>query len=140
MPLISAAMLSGIISRPGPMPAVCEMRNTTGMKMAVTAVELMVAPRPQTTIIKQDDKPNFAAAGLGDQPVAEPLGDARAHQAVADHEQRGDEDDVRIAKTRQRLAHGEHAGKRQRREHDQGDGVQARLVDREHHDRGGKQG
>src|SRR5580704_4175272 len=53
MPLISAAMLSGIISRPAPMPAVCEMRNTTGIKMAVTAVELMVAPRPQTTVMRR---------------------------------------------------------------------------------------
>ena len=53
MPLISAAKLSGIISRPGPMPVLCAMRSATGMKMAVTAVELIVAPRPQTTIMSR---------------------------------------------------------------------------------------
>ena len=34
---------------PGPMPVLCEMRSTTGMKIAVTAVELIVAPSEQTT-------------------------------------------------------------------------------------------
>ncbi len=53
MPLISAAKLSGIISRVGAVPVRWEMRRATGMKMAVTAVELMVAPSPQTTAISR---------------------------------------------------------------------------------------
>ena len=139
MPLISAAKLSGIMSRPGLMPVACAMRSATGMKIAVTAVELMVAPSPQTTDHKQDDEANLAVSGLGDQPVAQPLGHPRAHQAIADDEKRCDQDDVRIAEAGQRLVHGEHAREGQRHEHDQRDGVQARLVDREHHDRGSKQ-
>ena len=35
------------------MPALCAMRSTTGIKIAVTAVELIVAPRPQTTSISR---------------------------------------------------------------------------------------
>ena len=92
------------------MPVLCAIRSATGMKIAVTAVELIVAPSPQTTTIRRTISRISSASGLRDQPVAEPLGDARSHQAVADHEQRGDQDDVRIAEARQRLAHGEHAG------------------------------
>jgi hypothetical protein len=39
MPLISAAKLSGIISRLGAVPVLCAMRSATGIKMAVTAVD-----------------------------------------------------------------------------------------------------
>ena len=53
MPLISAAKLSGIISRLGAVPVLWEMRSTTGMKMAVTAVELIIEPSPQTTSISR---------------------------------------------------------------------------------------
>ena len=139
MPLISAAKLSGIISRLGAVPVLCAMRSATGMKIAVTAVELIVAPRPQTTSISRTSSRDFAAAGLRDQPVAEPPRHAGAHQAFADHEQRRDQHDVRIAEAGQRLAHGDHAGEGQHRQHDQRHGVHARLVDREHHDRGRKQ-
>jgi hypothetical protein len=38
MPLMSAAKLSGIISRPGPTPVLFEMRTTTGMKIAVIRI------------------------------------------------------------------------------------------------------
>ena len=51
MPLISAAKLSGIISRPGAMPVFWQMRRTTGRKIATTAVELMTAPSPATAAI-----------------------------------------------------------------------------------------
>ena len=139
MPLMSAAKLSGIISRPGPTPVLFEMRNTTGMKMAVTAVELIVAPSAADDHHQKDDQPDFAASGFHDQPVAKLPRDACPYQAVANHEQRGDQDDVRIAEARQRLTHREHAREGQCREHDQRDGVQAGLVDREHHDRGRKQ-
>src|SRR5262245_41556306 len=138
MPLINAATLSGIISRLGLIPVLCAIRNATGMKIAVTAVELIVAPRPQTTIISRMMS-DFTAAGPGNQPVAEPLGDARAHQAFADHKKRGDQDDVRIAEARERLTHGEHASEGQGREHDQRHSVKPRLVDREHDDRRRKQ-
>ncbi len=53
MPLIRAAELSGIISRPGDMPLFCEMRSTTGMKMATTAVELISEPSPPTDAISR---------------------------------------------------------------------------------------
>ena len=56
MPLISAAKLSGIISRPGDMPRFCEMRSTTGMKMATTAVELIREPRPPTAAISKTSR------------------------------------------------------------------------------------
>ena len=51
MPLTNAAMLSGIISRLGAVPVLPQMRKTTGMKIATTAVELIRAPRPPTTSI-----------------------------------------------------------------------------------------
>jgi len=53
MPLIRAAKLNGIISRRGDMPRFCEMRSTTGMKIATTAVELMSEPRPPTAAIRR---------------------------------------------------------------------------------------
>ena len=48
-----AAVLSGIISLLAAVPVLAATRNTTGMKIAVTAVELIVDPRPQTTSIKK---------------------------------------------------------------------------------------
>ena len=139
MPLISAAKLSGIMSRPGPMPVLCEMRSATGMKIAVTAVELIVAPSPQTTSIRRPMKPDFVLAGLGDQPVAEHLRDTGSHQAVADDKERRDEHDVGVAEAGQRLPHGQHAGEGQRHQHNERDRVQPRPADREHDDRGGEQ-
>ncbi len=67
MPLISAAKLSGIINRLGEVPMLCAIRSATGMKMAVTALELIVAPKPQTTSIKSISSrvsllPAFAAS------------------------------------------------------------------------------
>ena len=67
IPLISAAKLSGIISRLGAMPRFCEMRSTTGMKMATTAVELIKEPRPPTAAISRMSKrfsllPAFASS------------------------------------------------------------------------------
>ena len=53
IPLMSAATLIGIIRRLGDVLVVCEMRSATGMKMAVTAVELIVAPKPHTTSISR---------------------------------------------------------------------------------------
>ena len=53
IPLSSAAKLSGIMSRPGAMRRLLEMRSTTGMKMATTAVELMIEPRPPTAAISR---------------------------------------------------------------------------------------
>ena len=49
MPLMSAATLSGIMSRLGGVPVVLQMRRTTGMNIATTAVELIKEPRPPTT-------------------------------------------------------------------------------------------
>ena len=73
--------------------------------MAVTAVELIIAPRPQTTTISRTSSRVSLLPAFADQPVAEPPGDAGPHQAVADHEQRRDQHDVRVAEARQRLAH-----------------------------------
>ena len=87
MPLISAATLSGIISRLGAVPVFWAMRSTIGMKMATTPVELITAPSPATTSHQQDEQASLAAAGPGHQPVAEPLGDAGPHQPLADDEQ-----------------------------------------------------
>ena len=53
IPLISAAKLRGIMSRLGAVPQFCEMRSTTGMKMATTAVELIREPRPPTAAISR---------------------------------------------------------------------------------------
>ena len=51
MPLTNAATLSGIISRLGGVPVLPQIRRTTGMKIATTAVELMRAPSPPTATI-----------------------------------------------------------------------------------------
>ena len=56
IPLISAEKLRGITSRLGDMPRFCEMRSTTGMKMATTAVELIKEPRPPTAAISRMSK------------------------------------------------------------------------------------
>jgi hypothetical protein len=53
IPLISAAKLRGIMSRLGAVPRFFEMRSTTGMKMATTAVELIKEPRPPTAAISR---------------------------------------------------------------------------------------
>ena len=53
IPLISAAKLSGIISRFGAVPRFCERRSATGIKMATTAVELIREPRPPTAVISR---------------------------------------------------------------------------------------
>ncbi len=87
MPLIRAAKLSGIISRPGDMPRFCEMRSTTGMKMATTAVELISEPSPPTDAISRTEQPALAGAGGGVEPIAEPARHAGAHQPFTDHEQ-----------------------------------------------------
>ena len=53
MPLISAAKLSGIISRLGASPIFWQIRRTTGMKIATTAVELIIEPSPATAAISR---------------------------------------------------------------------------------------
>jgi hypothetical protein len=53
MPLISPAKLSGIISRLGAVPLFCDIRSTTGMKIATTAVELISASSPPTASISR---------------------------------------------------------------------------------------
>ncbi len=136
MPLISAAKLSGIISRPGDMSRFCAMRSTTGMKMATTAVELIREPRPPTAAISRNEQTVLAAAGRSIEPVAEPSRDAGPHEAFADDEERGDQDDRGIGKPRQRFVHGDDAGEGHRDHHEQRNGVHARPVDDEHRDRG----
>ena len=127
------------MSRLGAVPVFWAMRSATGMKIAMTPVELMKAPSPATATMSSDEQPGLTAASLLDKPVAEPLGYTRPHQAIADHEQGSDQDDVGIAEASQRLAHADHAGEGQRRQHDQRHGVHAGLVDREHRDRGREQ-
>ena len=83
---------------------------------------------------QQDEQSGLAAARLLVEPVAQPLGDPRAHQTLADDEERSQQHDGRIAEAGQRLAHGDHAREGQHREHDQPHGVHARLVDGEHRD------
>ena len=48
IPLISAATLIGIIRRLADIPLMCAMRSATGMKMAMTPVELMIDPSNPT--------------------------------------------------------------------------------------------
>ena len=47
------ALLMVVVCGLGAVPVLWAMRSATGMKMAVTAVELIVAPRPQTTTISR---------------------------------------------------------------------------------------
>ena len=140
MPLMSAAKLSGIISRPGADTGALRDAQHDWNEDRRNGRRTHRRAEAADDHHQKDDQPDFAASGLRDQPVAEPPRDACPHQAVADHEQRGDQDDVRIAEARQRLAHREHARERQCHEHDQRDGVHAGPVDREHHDRGREQG
>ena len=51
MPLIRAATESGIMSWLGAKPVFWAMRSATGMKIAMTPVELMKAPSPATAIM-----------------------------------------------------------------------------------------
>lgn len=138
MPLMSAAKLSGIINRPGPTPVLSEMRKTTGMN-GRNGCRTHRRTEAADGHHQKYDQPDFTSSGLQNQPVAELPRNARPHQAIAKHEQRCDQDDVWIAKARQRLPHREHAREGQRREHDQRDGIQTRFIDREHEDRGRKQ-
>ncbi|MDT4831317.1 hypothetical protein FQZ97_648260 [compost metagenome] len=89
---------------------------------------------------QQHQQARLATAGLGHQPVAQPVGDTGAHQAVADHEQRGDQHHVGIGEAGQGFVDAEHAGQRQGDDHQQGDHVEARLVEGEHQHRGEQQG
>ena len=70
MPLMSAAELSGIMSLPALVPVLCAMRRATGMKIAVTAVELMVAPSPQTTTMSRTMRrtSSFPALAINQSP------------------------------------------------------------------------
>jgi len=72
MPLIKAAKLSGIINRLGGVLVWCEIRIVTGMKIAVTAVELIVEPSPQTTDISNttNRRSLFAAVRVSQSPKA----------------------------------------------------------------------
>ena len=47
-------MLNGIINTLGAILALCDIRKATGMKMAVTAVELMIEPSPHTAAIRRE--------------------------------------------------------------------------------------
>ena len=66
-------------------------------------------------------------------------GNPLAHEAVADHEQHGDQDDVRVAEAGERLFHRHDAGQRMRDQQDQSGGVEVGPVDREHDDRSGEE-
>ena len=105
MPLIRAAKLSGIISWLGGVPVFWQIRITIGMKIATTPVELITAPSAADDHHQQDRAAVSRCCPPAHQPVAEALRDARPHEAVAEHEQRGDEHDVGVAEAGQRLAH-----------------------------------
>ena len=83
---------------------------------------------------EQHQQAGFAAAGAGHQRVAQAVGDAGAHQAVADDEQRGDQHDAGVAEAGQGLFGAEHAAERQGHEGQQGDGVHAWAVAHEEGD------
>ena len=100
MPLISPAKLSGIISRPGASFCRSATSSTTGMKIATTPVELMIAPSPETASISKHEQPPFAPRRAPQQEIADLVRQSRAHQPFADDEERGDEHDIRIAETR----------------------------------------
>ena len=139
MPLIRAAALIGIIRRLGP------IAGAFGDSERYRNEDRRDRRRAHDCAESADDEhqegyqPRLAPAGPHNQPVPDPLRDPGAHEAVADHEQRGDQHDVRVAEAGKRFAHRHDAGQRKRDQHDQRDGVEPRLVDREHDDRGRKQ-
>jgi hypothetical protein len=104
MPLINAATLSGIISRLGAVPVLRQMRRTTGMKIATTAVEFINAPSHHQHQ-QQHEEPCSAGSRRRVQPVAEPPGHACPHQTFTDYEQRRDKHDVRVAEAGRSLVH-----------------------------------
>src|SRR5690606_19864929 len=77
---------------------------------------------------QQDQQAYLAVAGAGHQPVAEAIGDTGAHQAIADNEQRGNQQDVGVAEAGQGAGQVEQAAEWQYQQHQQGDGVHARFV------------
>jgi hypothetical protein len=128
MPLISPAKLSGIISRPGASFCRSATSSTTGMKIATTPVELMIAPSPETGNHEQHEQPPFAPAGTPHQEIADLVRHSRAHQPFADDEEHGDEHDIRIAESRQRFRYRDDPGERQRHHREQRDHIHARFV------------
>ena len=76
MPLISAAIVSGIISRLGAVPVLWAMRSATGMKIATTPVELITEPSAAHHSISSTSSRVSLLPALRDEPVAQSLRDA----------------------------------------------------------------
>ena len=83
---------------------------------------------------QQGEQPPFAARRAAQQEIADPIREPRAHEPFADDEERGDEHDIRIAESRERLRHRQHARERQRDHREQRDHIHARLVRDEQRD------
>ncbi len=77
---------------------------------------------------QKGNQPPFTARGVVNQEIANLHRDPRAHQPLADDEERRDEHDIRIAESRERLRHREHAAARERHQGEQRDHIQPRLV------------
>ena len=135
MPLISAAKLNGIISRLGDTFVLRETRRTTGMKMATTAVELMMEPSVATAAINSTMSFVSSPRGGGIEPVSDPARDAGPHEPLADHEQRRDQNDRGIGKPGQGLVHRDDARQRHRNHHEKRHRIHAGAADHEHCDR-----
>ncbi len=88
---------------------------------------------------QQYQQARFAAAGAGDQPVADLVGHPGTHQAFADHEQRGDQYHAGIAEAGQGFVEGKGSADAEGHDHQQGDHVQAQAVVDEEDDGGGEQ-
>ena len=82
-------------------------------------------PQPRDGEHEQDEQPPFAARGAAQQEIADLHRDPRAHEPFADDEKRGDEHDIRIAESRERLRHREHTRERERDHGEQRDDIHA---------------
>ncbi len=133
MPLMSAAMLSGIMSRPGGTLAWRAMRSTAGIKIATTPVELITMPRTATTSINKTMS-RFSLLPRGAPSRRRAFRDAGADEPFSDDEQSGDENDIGVTEAGQCFIDGNDAEKGQQRQHEESDNVHPRLVDGEHND------
>ena len=87
-----------------PGPAGSPITTTTGSSAATAPLTLMSAVSTADEEHHQHEQPRPARARPVDQLLARPRGDAGRVEALADHEQRGDEQDRRVAEAGQRLS------------------------------------
>ena len=83
---------------------------------------------------QQHQQPGFAGAGHPGQPVADLIGDASAYQALADHEQPGDQHHHGVTKAGHCHRHRQDIAQAQRHDHQQGHDIWPQPVrGKQHH-------